>query len=117
LARAAQAPANPDLGVPFIMGLLEPLSVTDDRPIAAQRASAGQQRKRDLGHPGAVLSSASGSAIKRINGWREGRSLTVAAKFRSGLAFTLPVKSVPNEKRILLPGARRQPLPHDFGRL
>ena len=66
LARATETPANPDLCVPLIVRLLEPPSVTDDRPIAAQRASPRQQRKRDLGHPGSVLSSVSGSAIKRI---------------------------------------------------
>jgi hypothetical protein len=66
LARATSPPANPDLCVPVIVSLLEPPPVTDDRAIAAQRASPGEQRERDLGHPGAVLSSASGSAIKRI---------------------------------------------------
>jgi len=52
--------------VALIVRLLEPPPVTDDRPTAAQRASPGQQGERDLGHPGTVLSSASGSAIKRI---------------------------------------------------
>jgi hypothetical protein len=52
--------------VPLIVRLLEPPSMADDRSIAAQRASPGQQRKRDLSHPGAILSSASDSAIKRM---------------------------------------------------
>jgi hypothetical protein len=104
LARATQTPANPDLGVPLIVRLLEPPSVTDDRPIAAQWASPRQQRKRDLGHPGAVLSSASGSAIKRINGWREGPPVTVSCQSFDLLAGPSPSrqKSAPNEKRILL---------------
>jgi hypothetical protein len=40
--------------------------MTDDCPIAAERAKPGEQRQWDLGHPGGVLSSASDSAIKRI---------------------------------------------------
>jgi hypothetical protein len=101
LARATQTPANPDLGVPLIVRLLEPPSVTDDRPIATQRASPGQQRKRDLSHPGAVLSSASGSAIKRINGWREGPPVTVSRQSFDLLAGPSPSrqKSAPNEKK------------------
>src|SRR6202035_3947723 len=38
LAWATKAPANPDLRMPFIVRLLEPPSVADDRPIAAERA-------------------------------------------------------------------------------
>jgi hypothetical protein len=81
------------------MGLFEPPSVTDDGPVAAERAHPRQPRERDLGHPGAVLSSASGSAIKRINGWREGPPVTVLAKASicwSGLHP--PAKSISNEK-------------------
>jgi len=37
-SRATKAPANPDLRVPFIVRLLEPPSVADDRPVAAERA-------------------------------------------------------------------------------
>jgi hypothetical protein len=52
--------------VPLIVRLLKPPTVPDDGPITAQGASPGQQGKRDLGHPGEVLSSASDNAIKRI---------------------------------------------------
>ena len=37
-----------------------------DSPLAANRAQPGEQFQRDLGHPGSVLFSGSGSAIKRI---------------------------------------------------
>jgi len=66
-----------------IVCLLASLAMADDRSIPAKWAPAGQQGQRKRGHPGSMLSSASGSAIKRINGWREGLPLTVAAKFRS----------------------------------
>jgi hypothetical protein len=62
--------------VPFIVHLFESAPVADDGPIAAQRASPGQQGKGDLGHR-------FGQCDKKNHGWREGRPLTVAAKFRS----------------------------------
>jgi hypothetical protein len=99
LAGATQTPANSDLCVPLIVGLLEPPSVTDDRPIAAQRASPRQQRKRDLGHPGAILSSASGSAIKRINGWREGPPVTVSCESFDLLAGPSPSRQISFERK------------------
>ena len=52
--------------MPFVMRLFAPPSVTDDGPLAAERAHPRKPREWDLGHPGVVLSSASGSAIKRI---------------------------------------------------
>jgi len=100
VAGATTAPPNPDLLVPFVTRIFEPLSVTDDGPLAANRAQPGEQFQRDLGHPGSVLFSGSGSAIKRITaGVKVGpdRRCQVSIWW---LAFTLPVKSVPNEKRI-----------------
>jgi hypothetical protein len=61
------------------------------------------------------LPSASGSAIKRINGWREGPPVTVfLAKFRSaGRAFALRLNQLRTKKRIqLYPAARQLPLKH-----
>lgn len=40
--------------------------MTDDCLVAAYRTPPWQQKQRDHGYPGSVLSSASGSAIKRI---------------------------------------------------
>jgi len=104
LAWATEAPANPDLRVPSIVRLPEPPSVADDRALAAERADAREPRERDLGHPGVVLSSTSGSAIKRINGWREGPPVTVLCQ-----SFDLLVGPSPSgkinfrmKKRILL---------------
>ena len=94
--------ANPDLRVPFVMRLFEPPPVTDDRPFAAERAHPRQPRERDLGHPAVVLSSDSDSAIKRINGWREGPPLNVPCQ--SSVCWPglhPPGKSVSNKKRIL----------------
>ena len=52
--------------VQLVVRQFEALSVTDDGPLAANRAKPGEQFQRDLGHPGSVLFSGSGSAIKRI---------------------------------------------------
>jgi hypothetical protein len=66
VAGTTTAPPNPDLLVPFVVCIFEALSVTDDGPLAANRAQPREQFQRDLGHPGSVLFSGSGSAIKRI---------------------------------------------------
>jgi hypothetical protein len=53
---------------------------------------------------------------KENHGWREGLPLTVSAKFRSrGPGLHPPVKSAPNEKRILPLPVRRHPT-HRIGR-
>ena len=110
VAGATTAPPNPDLLVPLVVRIFEALSVTNDSPLAANRAQPGEQFQRDLGHPGSVLFSGSGSAIKRITaGVKAGpdRRCQVSIWW---LAFTLQVKSVPNEKRI----ARSAHCPHDL---
>ena len=66
LAHRASAPAYPDPIVPFVMSLLAPASMADDRVQAANRTSARQLRQADLSYPGSALSSVHGSAIKRI---------------------------------------------------
>jgi len=83
VARRATTATDTNEIVNVIVRLPAALAVADDRSISAERAPAGQQGQRKRGHPGSMLSSPSGSAIKRINGWREGLPLTVAAKFRS----------------------------------
>jgi hypothetical protein len=116
VAGATTAPPNPDLLVPFVVRIFEALSVTDDGPLAANRAQPGEQLQRDLGHPGSVLFSGSGSAIKRITaGVKAGpdRRCQVSIWW---LAFTLQGKSVPNEKRILRSDYRPQTLAHNIGR-
>ena len=62
-------------------------------------------------HPGSTLSFASGSALKRITAGVKARRGPYPAKVpicRSGLHP--PAESVPNEKRIQLSRARREPL-------
>ena len=66
LALRASAAPHPDPIVPLVMSLLAPASMPDDRILAADRASARQLRQADLSYPGSALSSAHGSAIKRI---------------------------------------------------
>jgi hypothetical protein len=98
---------HPNAFVLIIVTLTQPPPVADDRVITANRTSPRQEVQRD--HPGSALSSASGSAIKRITA-----GVKAAADRRCqvsiwGSAFTLPVKSASNEKRILLSVARREP--------
>jgi hypothetical protein len=52
--------------VMFVVGLAGTSSVADDRVFAAKRAQAREKLQCDLGHPGSVLFSVSGSAIKII---------------------------------------------------
>jgi hypothetical protein len=90
----------------IIVALTPSPPVADDRVVVANRASPREKFQRD--HPGSALSSASGSAIKRITA-----GVRAAADRRCqvsiwGLAFTLPVKSVSNEKRILLYSVGRE---------
>ena len=82
--------------------------MANDRMVPANRTSPRQQVQRD--HPGSTLSFASGSEIKRITaGVKAGpdRRCQVSIWW---LAFTLQVKSVPNEKRI----SRSAYCPHDL---
>ena len=80
--------------------------MTGDRILPADGTLPRQEGQRD--HPGSMLSFVSGSAIKRITA-----GVKAAADRRCqvsiwGLAFTLPVKSISNEKRILLFGSSLQ---------
>jgi len=63
-ARFADSPPYPDTFVLAVMSVAQSPSVADDRVLTAKGTSAGQKFPRD--HPGSALSSASGSAIKRI---------------------------------------------------
>jgi hypothetical protein len=63
------------------------------------------------------LSSASGNAIKRINGWREGPPVTVSWQVSiCWPGLHPPGKSASNEKRILLCAASRSLLNQNIGR-
>jgi len=66
LALWASAAPHPDPIVALVMSLLASASVADDCVLAAGWTSARQLRQADLGYPGSALSSAHGSAIKRI---------------------------------------------------
>jgi hypothetical protein len=107
LARPTNAAPHPNAIVTVIAGMTKPLPVAHDRVVTTKRTSPREKIQGD--HPGSNLSSASDSAIKRITA-----GVKAAADRRCqvsiwGLAFTLPVKSVSNEKRILLSDRRRRP--------
>jgi hypothetical protein len=63
-ARLTDSAPHPDVFVLVIVSMAEPLSVADDRAVSADRTSSREKIQRN--HPGSTLSSASGSAIKRI---------------------------------------------------
>jgi hypothetical protein len=100
VAGTTPAPANPDLLVPLVMRMFEALSVTDDGPPAAKRAEPREQLQRDLGHPGSVLFSVSGSAMKRSKAdMKADRRPSLQSSIRAA-GLHPPGKSVSNKKRI-----------------
>ncbi len=63
-ARPANPAPHPDVLVSVVMGLAESPPVADDRLALAKGAQPRQEIQRN--YPGSMLSSVSGSAIKRI---------------------------------------------------
>jgi hypothetical protein len=114
-ARLTDSAPYPDAFVLVVVSMAKPSSVANDRIVPANGTSPRQEGQRD--HPGSVLSSASGSAIKRITAGVKAAADRPCQSFDLRPAFTLPVKSVSNEKRILLSVARREPLTHGISRL
>jgi hypothetical protein len=99
-ARPTQPAANPDPLMPPIVRLFAPPSVTDDSSVAADRTASRQMLQWDCSHPGSVLSSASGSAIKRIKAGVKARPFQRPAKVRLDAGLHPPGKdSVSNEKK------------------
>jgi hypothetical protein len=64
--QSAEPPAHPDPILLFVMRLLAPLPMADDRCLPTLRAPAWHLPQIDPRHPGTGLSSDSGSAIERI---------------------------------------------------
>jgi hypothetical protein len=99
----------------LIVSLLAAAAVTNDRVPATTRTSARQLFQADLDYPGSALSSVHGSAIKRINGWREGLPLVSPPSSIRRLAFTLLSRtSVERKKNECILGT---PPPQPFFRL
>ena len=90
--------SHPNVFVMFVVGLAVTPSVADDRVLAANRTSPWQETQRD--YPGSMLSFASGSAIKIITTGVKAAADRPCQVSIGGPAFTLPVKSVSNEKRL-----------------
>jgi len=82
-----------------IVSLLAAAAVTNDRVPATTRTSARQLLQADLNYPGSALSSVHGSAIKRINGWREGPPLVSPPSSIRRLAFTLLLRTSVERKK------------------
>jgi hypothetical protein len=106
-ARMTDSTSHPNAFVPVIVGLARPPSMADDRRALTYGTAARQQFQRN--HPGSLLSFGSASAIKRIMAGVNAPPLTVCAN-RSirWPGLHPPVKTTPNEKRILLPNIRCQ---------
>ncbi len=103
--------SHPDAFVPVVVGLSGTPSMADDRVVPANRTSPRQETQGD--HPGSMLSFASGSAIKRITAGVKARRDRPCQDSISWPGLHPPVKSVSNEKRILLSvGEREAPALH-----
>ena len=96
-ARLTDPAPHPDAFVLVVVRITEPSSVANDRVLPADGTSPRQEVQRN--HPGSVLSSASGSAIKRITAGVKAAADRPCQSFDLRPAFTLPAKSVPNEKK------------------
>ena len=107
VARPTNPASHPNAFVAVIVGLAEPPSMADDRVVVANRTSPREEFQGD--HPGSMLSFVSGSAIKRITAGVKAAADRPCQSFDLRPAFTLPVKSVSNERRILLSGSCRYP--------
>jgi hypothetical protein len=66
---------HPNAFVPVIVSLAEPLSMSNDCLVLANRAPSREEIQWD--HPGSMLSFVSGSAIKRITAGLKARRETV----------------------------------------
>jgi hypothetical protein len=106
-ARLADPAPHPDGFVLVVVVLTQSPPVADDRVITANRASPREKVQRD--HPGSALSSASGSAIKRITAGVKAAADRPCQSFDLRPAFTLPAKSVSNEKEYCFPALAATP--------
>jgi hypothetical protein len=80
-AGRAQSAPNEDKVVKWIVCLFAPLSMADDGSFTAHRTQPWQQADGNRGYPGSVLSSAFGSAIKRITAGVRACAMTAPARF------------------------------------
>jgi hypothetical protein len=112
--RLADSAPHPDAFVLVIVSMAAPASVANDRVIPANGTSPRQEVQRD--HPGSSLSSASGSAIKRITAGVKAAADRRCQSFDLRPAFTLPAKSVSNEKQNTAFGRSPRPLTQNIGR-
>jgi hypothetical protein len=80
-------------------GEFEALSVTDDGQLAAKRTEPREQFQRDLGHPGSVLLSVSGSATKRTTAAVKADRYPRLPSSGSVAGLHPPGKPVSNEKK------------------
>jgi hypothetical protein len=85
--------------MPLVVRLLAPSAVTDDGLVAAHWTPSRQQLQRDCGHPGSVLFSDSGSAIKRIKAGVKARVLSTPCQGSIGSRGLHPPVKVSVERK------------------
>jgi len=73
LAWTAEAPANPDLLVPLVVGLFKPPSVTNDCPVTAKTGTPWVATRARSRSPRVDLAFRFWQCDKKNHGWREGR--------------------------------------------
>ena len=95
-AGAADATAHPDSLMLVVVGAPKPPSMTHNGVSPAQRTAPRQELQRN--HPGSLLSSISGSVIKRITAGVKVRRDRPAKIRSAGRAFTLPTESAQTKK-------------------
>jgi hypothetical protein len=114
LAWLTDSAPHPDRFALIVVALTSAPSVTDDRGLPADGTLPRQESQRD--HPGSMLSFASGSAIKRITAGVKAAADRPCQSFDLRPAFTLPAKSVPNEKKNTAFRLWPRPLTQNIGR-
>jgi len=115
VARPTHSAPRPEGSALIVVTLAKSLSVADDGVVAADRTTPRQKGQRDRSGVDVVFRL--WQCDKKNQGWREGPPLTVPCQSFDLLpGLHPPVKSVSNEKRILLYVDRREPHNQNFGR-
>jgi hypothetical protein len=106
-ARLTDSAPHPDAFVPVIVSEPEPSPVPNDRVISANGTLPRQEVQRD--HPESPLSSACGSAIKRITAGVKAAADRPCQSFDLRPAFTLPASQSRTKTEYCFPASAATP--------
>ena len=90
MARPTHPASRPNAFVAVIVGLAEPLSMADDRIVAANRTSPREEAQGD--HPGVDVVFRLWQCDKENHGWREGPPLVLPARIAPATGLHPPGK-------------------------